>query len=78
MAERLKLKIRKFLGIILTFAEVTEEKLVGLSLSCIGLNLLLLYNEINLIHFFTLSPEDFISGKYSLIYIMSFFINQSV
>ena len=27
MAERLKLKIRKFLGIILTFAEVTEEKL---------------------------------------------------
>ena len=78
MAKRLKLKVRKILGIILTFAEVTEERLVGLSLSWIGLNLPLLYNEINLIHFFTLSPEYFNSGKYSLIYIMSFFINQPV
>ena len=29
VAKRLKLKSKKFLGIILTFAEVTDEKLVG-------------------------------------------------
>ena len=29
MAKRLKLKVRKFLGLILTFVEVTGEKLVG-------------------------------------------------
>ena len=29
-----KLKVRKFQGLILTFAEVTEEKLVGLRLLC--------------------------------------------
>ena len=28
-AKRLKLKVKKFWGIILTFAEVTDEKLVG-------------------------------------------------
>ena len=29
VAKRLKLKVRKFLGLILTFAKVIEEKLVG-------------------------------------------------
>ena len=29
MTKRLKLKVRKFLGLVLTFGEVTEEKLVG-------------------------------------------------
>ena len=29
VAKRLKLKVRKFWGLIPTFAEVTEEKLVG-------------------------------------------------
>ena len=29
VARRLKLKARKFLGLIPTFAEVTEEKMVG-------------------------------------------------
>ena len=29
VAKRLKLKVRKFYGLILTFAEVTEEKLLG-------------------------------------------------
>ena len=29
MAKRLKLKVRKFWGLILIFVEVTEEKLVG-------------------------------------------------
>ena len=29
VVKRLKLKVRKFWGLILTFAEVTEEKLVG-------------------------------------------------
>ena len=29
MAQRLKVKVKKFLGLILTFVEVTGEKLVG-------------------------------------------------
>ena len=32
VAKGLKLKVEKFLGLILTFVEVTGEKLVGLSL----------------------------------------------
>ena len=50
VAKRLKLKVRKILGLSPTFVEVTEEKLVGdlfETPSCIGLKVLLLEQTLN-------------------------------